>query len=86
MAYIRKLASSCITKAFYKTLEAHRVEIETAYGKSLTWVNSEETRSCRVYDEIKDISIKNEEDWDRMCKFHAVQGAQLLQAVRGYLS
>lgn len=74
------------TKAFYKTLEAHRVEIETAYGKSLTWVNSEDTRSCRVYDEIKDISIKNEEDWDRMCKFHAVQGAQLLQAVRGYLS
>ena len=74
------------TKAFYKTLEAHRVEIETAYGKSLTWVNSEDTRSCRVYDEIKDIGIKNEEDWDRMCKFHAVQGAQLLQAVRGYLS
>ena len=74
------------TKAFCKTLEAHRVEIETAYGKSLTWVNSEDTRSCRVYDEIKDIGIKNEEAWDRMCKFHAVQGAQLLQAVRGYLS
>ena len=73
------------TKAFYKSIEAHRVEIETAYGKSLTWVNSEDTRSCRVYDEIKDVSIKNEDDWHEMITFHSQQARHLLHSMQPYL-
>lgn len=73
------------TKEFYAQLEAHRSDIEKAYGKSLTWYNQVDTRSCRIYDEIKDISIKNEEDWPHMIDFHAKQSAMLLKAVTPYL-
>ena len=73
------------TKDLFAKLEGHKDAIEQAYGKALTWHNQADTRSCRIYDEMKDISIKNEEDWPHIIEFHAQQGLKLLNAVSLYL-
>ena len=38
--------------------------------KSLHWICQDDVRACKVYDEIKEVSIKNEEDWPVMSAFH----------------
>ena len=73
------------TKEFYAKLEAHKNAIEQTYGKGLIWYNQADTRSCRIYDEMKDVSVKNEEDWPRMIEFHVQQSVKLLKALTPYL-
>lgn len=73
------------TKEFYAKLEQHKNAIEQAYGRSLTWYNQADTRSCRIYDEMKDVSVKNEEDWPRMIEFHVQRSVKLLKAISPYL-
>lgn len=73
------------TKGFFAKLKAHSDAIEHSYGRPLTWYNQVDTRSCRIFDELKEVSIKNEEDWPRMIEFHAQQSANLLNAVSSYL-
>lgn len=70
---------------FFTKLQTHRIEIERAYGKQLTWYNQNETRSCRIYDEIKNVSLQKEEDWQRMMQFHAEQGSSLLRAIAPFM-
>lgn len=73
------------TKDFYAKLEAHKNAIEQAYGKNLIWYNQPDTRSCRIYDEMKDVSVKNEENWPRMIEFHVQRSVKLLKALTPYL-
>ena len=47
-------------RAIYNHLEQNRDAIEAAYGKSLHWICQDDVRACKVYDEIKEVSIKNE--------------------------
>ena len=49
------------------------------------WYNQEGTRSCKVYDELLDVSVTNRDDWIKMMKFHSERGAMLLRAVTPYL-
>lgn len=69
----------------FKMLESHKAAIETAYGKPLSWINQEDTRACRICDILEDVSIKNEDDWDRMSRFHAENATLLLAVVSPYL-
>ena len=72
-------------RAVYRLLETHRSEIETAYGKALTWVCQEGVRGCRIYDKMPEVSITNEADWEAMCSFHSQQAKKLLSVVQPFL-
>ena len=69
----------------YDSLKRHQAEIEGTYGRPLMWYNQEGTRSCKVYDELTDVSVTNQDDWIKMMKFHSERGAMLLRAVTPYL-
>ena len=69
----------------YDNLKKHQAEIEETYGRPLMWYNQEGTRSCKVYDELPDVSVTNRDDWIKMMKFHSERGAMLLRAVTPYL-
>ena len=69
----------------YDNLKKHQAEIEETYGRPLMWYNQEGTRSCKVYDELLDVSVTNRDDWIKMMKFHSERGAMLLRAVTPYL-
>ena len=72
-------------RAVYGLLENHRSEIETAYGKALTWVCQDGVRGCRIYDKMTEVSITKEDDWDAMVTFHTQQAKKLLSAMQPYL-
>lgn len=73
-------------RAIYKRLEQNRDAIEAAYGKSLHWVCQDDVRACKVYDEIKEVSIKNEEDWPVMSAFHIQRAKALFAATKQFLA
>lgn len=72
-------------KSLFDRLLSHKADIETAYGGVLTWNRSDETRASQISDELTEVSIGSEEDWPQMVRFHSVQMAKLLKAVRDYL-
>ena len=72
-------------RAIYKRLEQNRDAIEAAYGKSLHWICQDDVRACKVYDEIKEVSIKNEEDWPVMSAFHIQRAKALFAATKQFL-
>ena len=71
-------------RVVYRLLETHRSEIETAYGKALTWVCQEGVRGCRIYDKMTEVSITKEDDWDAMIAFHTQQAKKLLSAMQPF--
>ena len=73
-------------RKLFSIFENHRLEIETAYGKSLTWVSQDGVRACRIYDKLEGVSITNEEDWDAMVSFHANKAKALLTIVQPFLT
>lgn len=72
-------------KMIFDRLFSHKAEIEAAYGGSLTWNRSEETRASQISDELAEVSVGLEEDWPQMVRFHSVQTSKLLKAVQDYL-
>lgn len=72
-------------RELYKRLELHRDAIEAAYGKSLNWACQDDVRACKIYDEIKGVSIKNEDDWPTMSAFHVQRANVLLTATKQFL-
>ena len=73
-------------KAYFDALLAHRLEIEQAFGEPLAWARSDDTRASRIYVEIKDVSVANEQDWPVMTQFHADSAKRILDAVNPYLN
>lgn len=69
----------------YDSLKSHRSQIEEDYGRPLKWYNQEGNRSCKLYDELLDVSVTNHDDWPAMIKFHVERGARLLKAVAPFL-
>ena len=69
----------------YDSLKSHRSQIEEDYGRPLKWYNQEGNRSCKLYDELLDVSVTNHDDWPAMIKFHVERGARLLKAVTPFL-
>lgn len=69
----------------YDSLKSHCSQIEEDYGRPLKWYNQEGNRSCKLYDELLDVSVTNHDDWPAMIKFHVERGARLLKAVTPFL-
>ena len=73
------------TKQIFNKLASHRQEIESAYGKALTWVDDESTRAARFYDETQALNIQDEDEWESLAKFHADKAKALLDATAKFL-
>lgn len=70
----------------YKQFASHRDEVETTYGKALTWACQDDTRACKIYDEVKEIGVKDEDCWASLQIFHAQQAKKLLYSVRPFFA
>lgn len=56
-------------KAIFDALENQKDNIEAAFGNPLEWERLTDKRMSRIKYELKEVSIFNEEDWDRMVAF-----------------
>ena len=56
-------------KAIYDALENQKDNIEAAFGNPLEWERLTDKRMSRIKYELKEVSVFNEEDWDRMVAF-----------------
>ena len=56
-------------KAIFDALESQKDNIEAAFGNPLEWERLTDKRMSRIKYELKEVSVFNEEDWDRMVAF-----------------
>ena len=56
-------------KAIFDALENQKDNIEAAFGNPLEWERLTDKRMSRIKYELKEVSVFNEEDWDRMVAF-----------------
>ena len=66
----------------YDTLKSHQSQIEADYGRPLKWYNQEGTRSCKVFDELLDVSVTNHDDWPAMIKSTLRKGPSFSRSLR----
>ena len=76
---------SAQNKAVFDILFAHKEEIETELGISLTWERANEYKASWLCYHLYDVGITNEADWSRMAKFHAEWSDKICNAVLPYL-
>jgi len=86
----RGIGSDTANKAIYDYLFGRRLEIETAYGRPLTWMRLDDKRACRVTDKSINGGVKSpREQWaathhamvDAMKRFEAAIGPYLQAAL-----
>ncbi|WP_350343160.1 DUF4268 domain-containing protein [Proteinivorax tanatarense] len=56
-------------KILFDSIYAHKDKIELSFGDQLDWQRLDEKKGSRVAYWLKDVSVFNEEDWDRMIYF-----------------
>ena len=57
-------------KALFDKLRKMQADIESDFGTTLLWERLDLKKSCRISYRLEDVSVKNNEDWDKMMKFH----------------
>ncbi len=72
-------------KVLFDTLYSHKREIEENLGVPLEWERSDGTKASWMSYRLSDVSIKNEADWPRMAKFHAMWSQKISSVVLPYL-
>lgn len=55
----------------FNILKANKQHIETSLGAELVWDLGENRRSAKVYYEISDVGLSDENNWTAMSNFHA---------------
>ena len=58
-------------KKAFDALYLFRDEIEAKLGATLQWNRGDDIKSSKVFIQLDDVSIENEEDWPQMAQFHA---------------
>jgi hypothetical protein len=56
-------------KAVFDALFAKKQSIESTFGNGLVWERLDDKKMSRIKFELPDVSISNEEDWDKMIQF-----------------
>jgi hypothetical protein len=56
-------------KAIFDSLYSKKDAVETEFGQPLVWERLDEKVTARVKYELSNVSIFNEEDWDKMIEF-----------------
>ena len=68
-------------KKAFDCVHAHKTEIEQKLGVTLIWDRGDDKKSSKIAYEIKGMSINNEDDWQRMSKFHAEWSKKIYDAM-----
>jgi hypothetical protein len=59
-------------KVFYDSLKARESQIEASFGDKLIWERLNDKRMSRIKYELEEVSISNEDDWDKMISFMTI--------------
>lgn len=58
-------------KEAFDLLYAHKEEIENAVGMNLEWSRAADYKASWIIAYLNNVSLKNENDWQRMARFHS---------------
>ena len=72
-------------KSGFDMLYAHRDDIEAAVGVRLVWARGNEIKSSKVYHQIEDVNVENEDDWPRIASFQAEWSHKFILILVPYL-
>ena len=72
-------------KEAYDVLYSHKKEIEEKIGTNWIWDRANDAKASWIYCEIKNVSVTNKNDWERMAQFHARWSDEVCEAVLPYL-
>jgi len=56
-------------KEIFDFIETHKSEIEEKFGKKLEWERMDDKVTCRIKDQLNDVSVFNKDDWENMNKY-----------------
>ncbi|WP_222420808.1 DUF4268 domain-containing protein [Akkermansia muciniphila] len=59
-------------KAAFDVLYKHKNEIESKLGTELQWKREDDLKSSKVFFQLDNVSIENEDNWSQMATFLSV--------------
>jgi len=74
---IRLLSMRCISI---------RMRLKQKLGTELQWNRGDDIKSSKVFIQIDNVSIENEEDWPQMAKFHADWSKKFYDVIVPYIA
>lgn len=72
-------------KKIFDRIYDHKDEIETSFGDKLDWQRLEDGKGSRITYWLKDVSVFNEEDWDKMITFMTTNMIRLEKSLKKVL-
>ena len=73
-------------KKAFDTLAQHKSDIEKELGAELMWDRGDTKKSSTIKYCIHNVSIANQDDWQRMAEFHGLWVSKFYQVIDKYLS
>lgn len=73
-------------KAAFDALYQHKSEIESKLGTELQWNRGDDIKSSKVFIQLDNVSIENEDDWPQMAKFHAEWSKKFYDLIVPYIT
>ena len=73
-------------KKIFDYLYLKKEEIENKNEESYSWYRGDNLKSSKIYAEIKDVNISNEQDWIKMSNFHINECTKIYLVFKDYLS
>jgi hypothetical protein len=56
-------------KLIFDNIHSHKTQIESAFGNELEWQKLDDNKGSRIAFIMRDVSVFNEDDWDKMIQF-----------------
>jgi hypothetical protein len=72
-------------KKIFDKILTHKYKIESSFGNELEWQRLNDGKGSRIAYYLNDVSVFNEEDWDRMIQFMTVNMVKLDKAMKSIL-
>lgn len=72
-------------KVAFDVLYKHKNEIESKLGTELQWNRGDDIKSSKVFIQLDNVSIENENDWPQMAKFHAEWSKKFYDVIVPYI-
>lgn len=73
-------------KALFDYLYSYKDSIENNIGKNFIWERKDDTKGSKIYLELSEVSVVNENDWSKMSDFHAEGSKKIIEAFEDILS
>lgn len=72
-------------KELYESIYAHKDKIEGSFGDQLDWQRLDEGKGSRIAYWLKEVSVFNEEDWDKMIAFMTTKMIKFEKSLKNVL-